>query len=59
MGGGLPARKEGDEGAPGLAGHRARKEGERVRYGKHASHGEAQLAASAAAEQRRGWGAVR
>ena len=45
VGGGLPARKEGDKGAPGLAGHRARKEGERVKYGKHARHGRAQLAA--------------
>ena len=45
VGGGLPARKEGDKGAPGLAGYRARKEGERVRYGKHARHGRAQLAA--------------
>ena len=42
MGGGLPVRKEGDEGAPGLAGHLTRRTGERVDYGKHSGSGGAQ-----------------
>ena len=58
-GGARPPGKGGDKGAPGRAGPRSRKEGDRVKYGKHASTGGAQLAAKLPPKHRRGWGAVR